>query len=376
MQRIKLSVFVMALIAGQAVAGGDDPGFDPDFGFDFVTIGDVDNPPYEDDFGDAYGRGSVPYEYRIARMELTSGQYLEFFNLFYNDFEQFFTLLPRGESGLWWVAPGVPLRFADGFNDPASAGVQIDWRQAAMFCNWMHNGKRDDWGSLLDGAYDVSTFTREPDFGDYHDQAAHHPDAHYWIPTLDEYLKAVFYDPDKNGNGPGWWVYGHSSDNEIVPGLPGVGEVARDIPEDVIRDQFGLAVREYTIPLGIYPDVQSPWGLLDVLGGNKEWMEDWEDDEPRRRFVRDSSNNTNGFLAKYVDPINNFSGSQPISTLYGFRIASAVRHPADLNQDWSVNFFDISYFIQRFYTGDLVVDLDGDGDLDFDDVVVFLELIG
>ena len=61
---------------------------------------------------------------------------------------------------------------------------------------------------------------------------------------------------------------------------------------------------------------------------------------------------------------------------YGLRIASAVRHPADLNQDWSVNFFDISYFIQRFYAGDLSVDLDGNGSLDFDDVIVFLELVG
>ncbi len=367
---------ILGVLANAAIACGDLD-FEPDHGIEFVTVGDVGNPPYEEEFGlDPDGRGSVPYEFRISRTEVTCGQYLGFFNLFYGNPEHYFTLLPRGDSSFYWIGPGVPLRYANGFNDPASAGVQLTWRQAAMFCNWMHNGQRDDWESLLDGAYDVSTFTREPDFGDFHDQPAHHPDARYWIPSLDEYLKAAFYDPDKNGNGPGWWNYGHSSDVVAVPGLPGVGEVARDIPEDVIRDLFGPATEESTIPLAIYPDVQSPWGLLDVLGGNKEWIEDWEDGEPRDRLVKSSSNRTSGSFAEYVDFISNLSRAQPISTTVGFRIASAVRHPADLNNDWETNFFDVSVFIDRFTEGDLSVDFDGNGEIAANDVVVFLELIG
>ena len=378
MKRIKMSVLMMGLIAGQAIAGGDDPDFDPDFGFDFIIIGDVDNPAYEDEFGlEPDGRGSVSYEFRIARMELTSGQYLEFFNLFYEDFEQYFTLLPRSfHTSFWWVGPGVPLRYANGFNDPAIAGVQISWRQAAMFCNWMHNGQRDDWESVLDGVYDTSTFgPRDPKTFQFPDQSAHHPDARYWIPTLDEYLKAVFYDPDKTGNGPGWWIYGHSSDVEIVPGLPGVGQVARDLSEEVIRKEFGLAVTDGTIPLGIYPDVQSPWGLLDVLGGNQEWMEDWEDNEPRSRFVNGSSNGIRGLSGRSVDPINRLINSSPSSSNVGFRIASAVRHPADFNSDWKVDFFDVSEFIARFAASDMVADINNDGALSVDDVLLFIGLV-
>jgi len=34
----------------------------------------------------------------------------------------------------------------------------ISWRVAAMYCNWLHNDKRNDRAAFLNGAYDVSTF--------------------------------------------------------------------------------------------------------------------------------------------------------------------------------------------------------------------------
>ncbi len=349
---------------------------DPDLGIEFVTVSDINNPPYEEIFGDKPdGRGSVSYEYRIGKTEITCGQYLEFFNHFYHDFDQYFTLLPTGRTSYWWIGPGVPLSYAGGFDDPANVSVQLSWRQAAMFCNWMHNGQRSDWESVLDGAYDVSTFDRDPDTGEYFDQATRHPDARYWIPSLDEYLKAVFYDPDKNGNGPGWWEYGHSSDEVVVPGLPGEGEVARDIPEEVIKELYGSATENVTIPLGLYPDVQSPWGLLDVLGGNEEWIEDWEDGVRRDRLVKNSSNNTRSEVAWIRDSVSNLSDDEPIDSRVGFRIASAVHPPADLNLDWEVDFFDVSAFVRLYVAGDLSVDFDADGVLTVDDVWLFLELI-
>jgi hypothetical protein len=349
---------------------------DPELGIEFMTVGEINNTPYESAFGgDINGRGSVSYSYRIARTELTCGQYLEFFNRFYIQFEPFFTLLPRGESSFYWVGPGVPLRYANGFNDPASVSVQLSWRQAAMFCNWMHNGQRDDWASVLDGAYDVSTFTREPDFGDFHDQTTRHPDARYWIPSLDEYLKAGHYDPDKNGNGPGWWEYAHSSDAEIIPGLPGIGESGRDIPESVIRDMYGPATRTDTIPLGLYPDIQSPWGLIDLHGGNEEWLEDWEPGSRRARRVKESSNSSHITWGTTSDRAWFYWSSAPTSIRCGVRIASSVHDLADLNQDWQINFYDVSEFINRYAQGDLTIDFNNNGVLDEGDVWAFLEAI-
>ena len=58
----------------------------------------------------------------------------------------------------------------------------------------------------------------------------------------------------------------------------------------------------------------------------------------------------------------------------GFRIASIVFHPADINEDTHRDFFDVSAFISLYREGDLRVDFDHDGGLDFADVEVFLSL--
>ena len=373
MNRVAKGVFGLGLCAGLAMAGGE-----PDFGFDFITISDLGNIPITGKGGPLWGRGSVNYEYRIARTEVTSDQYLEFINTFVVQDEEYFSLLRPHASSLEWAVPWLPFFFDPNLTDPANASVQMSWRQAAMYCNWLHNGKSSDPESLMDGVYDVSTFVQDPDTFEYYDQNTHHPDARFWIPTLDEYMKAAFYDPDKGGNGPGWWDYGHSSDEPAVHGLPGVGQVPREVPMGELRDLFGPGIRRATIPLKIYPDVQSPYGLFDVLGGNGEMTEEWFDDffgdRHHSRMVRKGSNDYVSFVN--YDYFLIYGTASPSLGSYGLRIASAVRHPADLNQDWSVNFFDISYFIQRFYAGDLSVDLDGNGSLDFDDVIVFLELVG
>jgi len=47
-----------------------------DYGIDFVTIGDVGNTGYDrmDPNNFATGRGAVDHEYRIGRLEITTGQ--------------------------------------------------------------------------------------------------------------------------------------------------------------------------------------------------------------------------------------------------------------------------------------------------------------
>jgi len=40
-----------------------------------------------------------------------------------------------------------------------------------------------------------------------------------------------------------------------------------------------------------------------------------------------------------------------------------------------VNFFDVSFFLRRYFEGDLSVDFNEDNQLDINDVWVFLELM-
>src|SRR5438477_10754855 len=56
----------------------------PDYDFQWTTITDVNNPAYPGGSnGELAGRGSVPYQYRIGRLELTSAQFLEFVHTFW-----------------------------------------------------------------------------------------------------------------------------------------------------------------------------------------------------------------------------------------------------------------------------------------------------
>ena len=246
------------------------------YDFDWATIGDPGNAAYDDPYdGLLEGRGSVPYRYRISRLETTTAQWMEFVNTFSTQSDD---LAFFGRPSFWgatidtsYDGPGRRYRLKS-VDSAAFIPVHgIDWREAAMFCNWLHNGKSSDMSAIEDGAYDASTFTLNDD-GTFNDQATHHPDARFWIPTLDEWAKAAHYDPDRHGPGRGgWWSYPDRSEDPLVPGLPGEGDTSATLSFD-----------GELIPLGAYPHAASPWGLLDLSGATMEWTEEVDFDHKSR----------------------------------------------------------------------------------------------
>ena len=246
----------------------------PSTTIDFVTIGAPGNAPaspqqfeYLDFFG--WGPlGGVNYEFRLSRTEVTNTQYLEFVEAYSP-----FYAGPFGNVVQDWGLQGFDLYSAT--NNPSdpqwfvSQGAEnfaadMSWINAARFCNWLHNGKVNAAWAFESGAYDTSTFVNQGS-GVWTGQNVRSPGARYWIPSVDEWVKGMYYDPNKLGSGLGGYnLYPTGSDIAPVTGLPGTPGAQTSV--DLGPDRFDV---------GSYPNVMSPWGLLDGSGSKSE-MAEWD----------------------------------------------------------------------------------------------------
>lgn len=305
---LSLVAFAYAAIAVPALAD-----VDPRDGIDWVTIGATNNPAYAgpDPNNTVTGRGGVSYEYRIGKYEATSAQWGEFLNAAFNR-----------PDPLPWVER--PLQVGGGMQPVGGA----TWRTCAMFCNWLHNNKATNREAFLNGAYDTSTFgvIALPNGGfHFSDQFTHHADARYWIPTLDEWLKAAYYDPNRFGPGQGgWWQYNITSDSAPVYGAP------EGYPNGSAANQAnsGFSILpgrgEFFIPLGAYEDVMSPWGLFDTAGGTREWLEEVTTGPFTQARLAGGSGWAAGVGGDRIG--SGFGGGAPSEAPYttGLRFASAI----------------------------------------------------
>jgi len=312
---------------------------DPVSGIDFVTITHPGNAPWQGDGTPddmAIGRGGVNYEYRIGRFEVTTAQYVEFLNAAFDRPQADWIPHLFAPGGAGFAATPTTPTAPGGRRWSVPAGAEMmpvgatDWRSAAIYANWLHNGKSLDRSAFLGGAYDVSTFGYQQlpnGVLAFTDQAQRSPGARYFIPTLDEWIKAAHWSPDRFGPGqPGYFTYSNASDSPYVGGLPpsmgGVGTA-----------NFGFDQGAFTVPLGAYTGVTSPWGLYDVAGGSLEWTESIRTINHGGRYrIKDGSYRTSSLNYGLIDTIRYFDDDLPNSAPVGngLRIAAAVPAPSPL----------------------------------------------
>ena len=303
-----------------------------EYGIEFCTVGAVGNapvPPPPPDGGSllspSIGRGRVDYEYRIGRTEITTAQYVEFANVAYGVpvLQRHPNVGPTPYSSgafIESIIGGGGLRYAVS-PEPGSAMrpvFGVSWYLAALYCNWLHNGKSNDPASLYTGAYDTSTWGYAD--GQYTDGVTHLPGARFWIPTIDEQIKAFHYDPNRFGVGQGgYWLNKNMRDIFGQSGAPGVGQTSAGYNP-------GGGIDPKRIPLGSYPNEQSPWGLLDTSGGTTEWNELFG--PGTSQIFRRAFGAAAGTSAA-SDNIYGTAGAGPSSSplTYGFRIATSIPSP-------------------------------------------------
>lgn len=327
----------VGLCASLALIGSVSAQVGPD-GVDWCTIGAPGNRAYDgpDPFNLVSGRGSVNYEYKIGRYEVTTAQWMDFFNAALARPDP----LPFAAAGWWstpilwgatrdttYTGPGTRYRLR---TDIPNAGMLpvggISWRMAAVLCNWYENDRGTSQSAFMNGAYDVTTFNGGS-FPTFTDQPMRSPGSRYAIPTLDEWMKAVHYDPNADGGAGRWWQQPNGTDTPLIYGPPpsfgGDGTAQANAG-------FNLSGNaHYRIPLGSYSMVTSPWGLLDAAGATAEWIEDIRTVD-NRMYRRIDGSSWGGTFGPGHDDAWGVAADSPHLRLtgMGFRIASSVPGPS------------------------------------------------
>ena len=353
-------------------------------GFEWALITDVGNEPYMGNPNSpVFGRGRVDYEYRISVYEITTAQWVEFVNTFstQSDNLTFFGMPSSWGAavdsdyegpGRRWVVP--PVANADLF--PVKG---LTWYECAQYANWLHNGKSADLTALDTGAYDASTWGPDKVPGSFSDAPNRMPGARYWLPNLDEWVKAAHYDPNRHGVGiGGWWVYPNTTDKPLVSGPPGIGQTAAGMPCCYFDEDMNI-LRTCEIPLRSYPE-RSPWGLYDVSGGALEWLENYfrPEEQSDRIFAGSVAGGGTEFYITQ-DRVDVISSTGPNGSA-GLRLATSRFHACrvDLASPFGeLDIDDVLVFIGLIVNDDLRADLAPPfGDLDYTDVIEYITRFG
>ena len=273
-------------------------------GIEFSTIGNPGNrtPTDQENQTRINPFGSVPYTYRMARTELTAAQYLPFIQAYAEAFpSQNLTFVERS-SFIRRAGPGEPLAVIPGYENWA---VDVPFGMAMRYCNWLHNDRVGGVSGIEGGVYDMS-LVRFDSEGRYSDTITRSANARFWLPSIDEWVKAGYYDPNRYGPGQdGYWYYPHRSE---LPPVPGVDS---DISQSIVN--WGPVVR--------FPHAQSPWGLFDVSGSSFEWSDATRDMPSAGRLLLGSGIGAPDYLDELPNSFSVFTlgGS---SSLGGIRIAT------------------------------------------------------
>ena len=269
------------------------------FNIEFVTVGNPGNPA--DTTGQPSPAGSVPYEYRIGKYEI-SEQMIE-------------KASALGGLGITKDARG-----------PDKPATSVDWFEAARFANWLNtsSGSAPAYKFVdiigRDGQVVGTQFALWQPTDPGYDPANRfrNTQAMYFLPSVHEWYKAAFYDP----------AAGVYYDYPTGSNAPPIAVASGTAP--------GTAVYNQDLSAGPADIMQagglSLFGTMAQGGNVYEWQEtesDLVNDDPLfRRSLR------GGFWDSTQSTLSASAGGDNIPTVgvfnVGFRIASVVPEPTTM----------------------------------------------
>ncbi|NLX20151.1 MAG: SUMF1/EgtB/PvdO family nonheme iron enzyme [Phycisphaerae bacterium] len=295
---------------------------------EFVPVCDAGNA------ADDTGYGSVEYDYRIGKYEVTNGQYCEFLNSVAAIGDPH-GLYDTRMGGGWNDIGGIARTGTGTVADPWIYAVRQDrgnrpinfvsfW-DACRFANWLHNGQpsgSQNASTTEDGSYSLNNVTNPVNA-----EIIRNPGATVVIPNENEWYKAAYYKGE--GSNSGYWEYATQSDSPPT-GEPPRGTTSTNGSANYWVGGYVVGPPYYTTEVGAYLTSASAYGTFDQNGNVWEWSETIADDVYRVTRGGSKGSLWDRLRASHRHP------SPPVfenyARRYGFRVAdvSPVPEPATL----------------------------------------------
>jgi sulfatase-modifying factor enzyme 1 len=307
MKQLALTLAVVLILSANAVrVVGDSFGSGPnEFSIEFVTIGNPGN--MADTTGKPNSAGSVAYTYRIGKYEISAD------------------MVDKAIA-----AGGLDITHQNlGPNKPA---FYIDWFEAAIFVNWLNESTHTTPAYKFNSEGDFQLWQRG-DAGYDPTNRYRNIEAKYFLPSMDEWYKAAYYDADIGV------YYDYPTGCDCIPD-------GFDFEGDTNFDAVFSSVYEAPLPNDITAaGVLSPYGTMGQ-GGNV-----WEWEETEGDLVNDAVSSSRGMRGGDWD--NSFSYDS---------LSSLSRYPVDADRG-GVGFRVASIYVP------ILSDFNIDGLVDGDDLV-------
>lgn len=260
---------------------------------ELAFVGNAGNGP--DQFSPGFytesdGLGAVPYDFLIAKHEVTNAEYTEYLNaVAASDPNGVFNTLMQTDPRGGIVQEGMDGSFT--YSTKTNMGDKpvgwVSFFDACRFCNWIHNGKptgAQGNSTTEDGAYTLTTDSMNLN------SVFRNPGAKCFIPSENEWHKAAFHEPGSGwiilsgpnyGSPSNYWLYA-TRHNEIPSDAvaDATGNIVTSPPFDVSNignhnkgaDWNGLDGNLTTVGSG-GPGNTTFYGALDMDGNVHEWTE-------------------------------------------------------------------------------------------------------
>lgn len=284
----------------------------------------VSNPNNSGDPINQY-KGSVPYEYDIARTELSNAQYCAFLNAVATVADPYNLFNKNMETGVCGgierVKDSVGVRYIPKPGWENKPIVYISFYDLARYANWMHYGCPNNGvseigtteGAANQEAYDTSDFelVRSGRKLAYKNFGVRNVGARFWIPNEDEWFKAAYYDPTLIG---GRKYYNYPTRSNDAP--------SQDKANYVVDDELAIGAPWFVADVDSYESAASYYGTVQQGGNVWEWIESWQYGQIGTRGLRGGSWSYTAFglNACNTDP----GGINDRSYVFGGRLCKAV----------------------------------------------------